>query len=145
MVMMAQRYVVVIAEDDEIQRELLKSILELDRLTVLEARNGHEALDAVARHRPDLLITDNFMPSMDGYALIREVRRSKEFGSTLPIVLLSAADRDAERLAEDRTGLSRYVQKPIDTDDFLSVIRSLLAGERRGVDPKADRTPDRTI
>jgi len=143
--MMAQRYVVVIAEDDEIQRELLKSILELDRLTVLEARNGHEALDAVARHRPDLLITDNFMPSMDGYALIREVRRSKEFGSTLPIVLLSAADRDAERLAEDRTGLSRYVQKPIDTDDFLSVIRSLLAGERRGVDPKADRTPDRTI
>jgi CheY-like chemotaxis protein len=138
--------VVVIAEDDDIQRELLRAILELERLTVHEARNGVEALEAIERFRPDLVITDNFMPTMDGYALIRAVRCLPGDDAALPIVLLSAADRDRRLLAEDPSGRSRYVQKPIDTDDFVAVIRGLLGplGQSGGGGAPPDRAPGRT-
>lgn len=137
--------VVVIAEDDDIQRELLRAILELERLTVHEARNGVEALEAISRFRPHLLITDNFMPAMDGYALIRAVRTLPGDDANLPIVLLSAADRDRRLLVEDPSGRSRYVQKPIDTDKFVGVLRTLIEADPGGdANPASGRTPDRT-
>ena len=106
--------------------ELLTVTLRFKGYPVITARNGEEALETIAKERPALIITDILMPKMDGYAFVQKLRTDVKTHD-IPIIFLSAT----YVTPEDKTfalslGASRFIEKPIDTEDFLLTIAVLL-------------------
>jgi DNA-binding NarL/FixJ family response regulator len=92
---------------------------------VMTAQSGAEALAAIARQAPDLLISDIRMPQMDGYALARQLRNNQST-ALIPIVFLTAKDATADRVQGFRAGVDAYLTKPFEPDELLAIIRSIL-------------------
>ncbi|MBI1850826.1 MAG: response regulator [Planctomycetes bacterium] len=129
---------ILLVEDDRHQRYLMRALLELEGYSILEAANGREALDLFARSAasdlPALVITDNFMPEMDGFGLIRAIR-CREVGCDIPVVLVSAADEDRGLLAKLRGeggGQNLFVQKPFSAETLVDAVRRGVSGSRPG-------------
>ncbi len=106
--------------------ELLTVTLRFKGYPVVTARNGVEALEIIAKERPALIITDILMPKMDGYTFVQKLRTDIKTHD-IPIIFLSAT----YVTQEDKTfalslGASRFIEKPIDTEDFLLTIAELL-------------------
>jgi CheY-like chemotaxis protein len=106
--------VVLVAEDHEDTRFLLKMLLSLRGLAVVEATNGEEAVEVAGRERPDLILMDGSLPKLDGCAATRRMR-SLDLLREVPIVFLSGhADQDSQAAARD-AGCDEYMIKPLDT------------------------------
>lgn len=118
---------ILVAEDDPEARELLILLLGAADYSVLEAADGHEALQLVRSERPDLLITDIVMPRMDGYELVRRVREDRSIAST-PVVFCSASyhERDVRAMARS-LGVLQTLAKPYDVAAVQSVIAQVLS------------------
>jgi len=106
--------------------ELLTVTLRFKGYPVITAKTGKEALEIIAKERPALIITDILMPIMDGYACGQKLRTDIKTHD-IPIIFLSAT----YVTPEDKTfalslGASRFIEKPIDTEDFLLTIAELL-------------------
>lgn len=117
---------ILIVEDVPNVLELLEVTLRFKGYAVLTARNGEEALEVVARQRPALIITDILMPKMDGYAFVQKLRLDFETRA-IPVVFLSATyvtPEDKEFALS--LGASRFIEKPIDTEDFLLTVAELV-------------------
>ncbi len=112
-----------VVADDRHERYLMRALLELEGYTVVEARNGREALALISASPPSLVITDNFMPELDGYGLVRALREGLT-GGDLPIILVSAADEDRAFLAGVPRGKNLFVQKPFTAEALLEAARS---------------------
>jgi len=115
---------------------LLKATLEFKGYRVVTAREGTEALEEIARERPALIITDILMPKMDGFSLVHQLRLNLETRD-IPVVFLSAT----YVAPEDKSfalnlGVIRFIEKPVDFDQFLPTIASLLEqGEKAASEP----------
>ncbi len=122
---------VLIADDDETTRSMMRRILENDAWEVLEAANGREALEVMEDSTPALIVMDLKMPEMDGFALIHAIRARDEWKS-LPIVVVTAMDigiEDGQRL---RRQVQRVVQKgTVNNDDLMVEIRYVAAAAAR--------------
>ncbi len=106
--------------------ELLEVTLRFKGYPVITARNGQEALEVIKKETPALVITDILMPRMDGFSLAHALRRDART-ARIPLIFLSAT----YLTPEDKTfGLSlgavRFIEKPIDTEDFLLTIAEIL-------------------
>ena len=106
--------------------ELLTVTLRFKGYPVITAKNGKEALEIIVKERPALIITDILMPIMDGYAFVQKLRTNVKTHD-IPVIFLSAT----YVTPEDKTfalslGASRFIEKPIDTEDFLLTIAELL-------------------
>jgi len=101
-----------IAEDNAVNRELLRELLEARGYDVAEARNGQEALQMIEQSRPDILLLDLGMPVLDGYSVARKIRDNPQLAN-LPVLAVTAyAMRgDRERILE--SGFDGYLSKPI--------------------------------
>jgi len=126
---------VLVIDDEESSRSLLRAILEKEGWVVSEAGNGIEALESMKRERPRLICLDLMMPEMDGFAFAAEVRRHEEWRS-IPIVVVTSSDLTAD----DRRRLNGNVEKILRKDGdsretLLEQVRDLLA------DSKAPRVP----
>jgi CheY-like chemotaxis protein len=123
--------VILVAEDNDDNRFVMKTLLELRGYQVVEASNGQEAVDAAARARPDLILMDLKMPVLNGLAATRSIRQhAKADVRRVPIVALSAYDPAHHRTVAMAAGCDDYVLKPIDYDRLESLIESLLANCR---------------
>jgi CheY-like chemotaxis protein len=92
---------ILVTEDDTICRELLCALLKSAGYEVLEARDGKDAFEQIRQHRPQLLLLDMKMPSMDGFEVVRRVRQDKAMKDLLIIMLTGVADRaDIIRMGE---------------------------------------------
>jgi CheY-like chemotaxis protein len=113
---------ILVAEDRDTSRELIRTLLEHSGYKVLEASNGGDAIDLARETNPDLVLLDLQMPIKDGFQVLRELRSEERFRST-PIVALtaSAMQGDKERALTD--GFTAYLTKPLS----LSTIRKELA------------------
>jgi CheY-like chemotaxis protein len=113
----------VLVAADYMMRSMLQRIIEADyaAANVSMAENGLQALQSCGEETIDLLITDNYMPSLSGLSLIRGVR---EFDALLPIIFLSN-DLLASRLAY-AAGANYSIEKPFRVDDLRVALRSLL-------------------
>jgi two-component system, OmpR family, response regulator MprA len=120
---------VLVVDDDAPIRRMLERTLTADGYAVASAADGGAALAAVERSVPDLVVLDVAMPGVDGLAVCRRLRRA---GHALPILLLTARDAVAERVAGLDAGADDYLVKPFATEELLARIRALL---RRGVEP----------
>jgi CheY-like chemotaxis protein len=117
---------ILIVEDVPNVLELLEVTLRFKGYAVLTARNGEEALETLARQRPVLIITDILMPKLDGYAFVQKLRLNSETRN-IPVVFLSATyvtpeDKDFAL----SLGAARFLEKPIDTEDFLLTVAELV-------------------
>ena len=108
------------------------------RITVEYASNGHEALQRLASSpRPDLVISDLFMPVLDGFELVERMRSDANLAG-VPVLMISAGGADARARAIE-TGVDVYLQKPVQFSDVISTVRMLL--NLRKEPAPAPRTP----
>jgi len=106
--------------------DFLEVTLKFKGYEVLKARNGQEALDAMQNKRPALIITDILMPKMDGFTLLYHLRTDPSTRD-IPVVFLSATYIAPEDKAFAMTiGATRFIEKPIDTEEFLLTVAELL-------------------
>lgn len=121
---------ILIADDDPIVRAVVARVVRQSSDDLIEAENGLDALQAIERDDPDVLITDLQMPVLDGFELVQTVRASVRH-RTMPIVCLSSvSDREAiARLAE--MGITDYVLKPIRPRDLADRLRTVITKHGR--------------
>ena len=117
---------ILVVEDIPNVLELLEVTLRFKGYAVVTARNGEEALEKVAIEKPALVITDILMPKMDGYALVHRLRNNPQT-SDIPVIFVSAT----YITPEDRNfalslGGVRFIEKPIDAEDFLLTVGEIL-------------------
>jgi DNA-binding response OmpR family regulator len=134
MVGVAPRLLVV--EDDDPIRTALRWALEDEGYDVAEAVSGEEAVAAVATAAPDLMVVDLMLGSMDGFAVIREVRRDHD----LPIIVVSARADTHDIVAALEAGADDYVTKPFQVKEITARLRALrhragAAGATQGAAP----------
>ncbi len=116
---------VLLVEDTEDNRFMMRRLLEMTGYQVCEARNGEEAVEVAASEKPALILMDLSLPIIDGLAATRLIRRLPGF-ETVPIIAVSAhdtADFQNEALA---AGCDEYITKPIDFGELEKLIQKLL-------------------
>jgi two-component system cell cycle response regulator DivK len=116
---------IMVVEDFEDNRFMMRRLLEMSGYQVLEAVNGEEAVEIAKRERPSLILMDLSLPLLDGLAATRRIRQEAELRD-VPIVAVSAhdtADFHADALA---AGCNDYVTKPIDFDQLEALLGKLL-------------------
>jgi CheY-like chemotaxis protein len=109
---------VLVADDKATSRELVRTVLEKSGYSVAEASDGMEALKNAREWKPDLIILDLYMPGLDGFGVIQELRRDRDFATT-PVMALTASAMQGDRERAFAAGFTGYVAKPIS----LSVLR----------------------
>jgi len=115
-----------IVEDVPNILDFLEVTLKFKGYEVMKARNGQEALDAIQTKQPALVITDILMPKMDGFSLVYRLR-TDQATREIPVVFLSATYVAPEDKAFAMSiGATRFIEKPIDTEEFLLTIAELL-------------------
>jgi signal transduction histidine kinase len=118
---------IVVVDDDPTTVELITEVLIQVGADVVECRTTDDALDAIARRRPDALVSDIEMPGQDGYSLIRKLRAlSPEQGGKIPAVALTAFGRPEDRIRSLRAGFNIHVTKPVDPAELIAIIASLI-------------------
>jgi CheY-like chemotaxis protein len=121
----SQDYLLVVEDIPDILT-LLDTTLKFKGYRVVTARDGQEALDIIQQEHPALIITDILMPKMDGFNLVHKLRIDPETRK-IPVIFLSAtyvAPED-KAFAVD-IGVTHFVEKPVDLDDFLLLVGQLL-------------------
>jgi two-component system, OmpR family, KDP operon response regulator KdpE len=118
---MNQSRILVVDDEPQIQRFLKPSLMAAG-YEVVEAGTGAEALKAVATQAPDLVILDLGLPDMDGKDVIANLRA----WSDIPIVILSARDRESEKIAALDLGADDYIEKPFGIGELTARIRTAL-------------------
>ena len=119
---------VLLVEDTEDNRQMMRRLLEMSGFRVVEALNGREAVEMALAVRPQIILMDLSLPFVDGITATRQIRELPELGK-VPIVVVSAHDTaDFHSLALD-AGCNAYVTKPIHYPELEQVVRRLLAGD----------------
>lgn len=120
---------ILLVEDNEQNRILIRQILTHQGYEVLEAADGLTGLEMARAHRPALLLLDIQMPVMNGIAVIREIRNTPGLEGVKAIAVTSFAMK-GDREKAMQAGFDAYVTKPIDTRLFPEMVRQLLSGVR---------------
>jgi CheY-like chemotaxis protein len=117
---------ILVVEDVPNVLELLEVTLRFKGYHVVSAHNGIEGLEKVQSAQPSLIITDILMPKMDGYTFVHNLRLSAD-GRRIPVIFLSATYVTPEdKNFAMSLGATRFLEKPIDTEDFLLTIAEIL-------------------
>ena len=122
---------ILIAEDYDDNRELLRLMLEGAGYSVRETRDGRELIEAARAEPPDVLLIDLSMPNLDGWGALRELREDART-RLVPCVAVTAfaADHDRERALA--AGFAAYVTKPFRSTDLLEAVEQILRAARDG-------------
>jgi len=125
-----------IVEDDPDIRNLLDTTLTFRGYRVVSAQNGREALDIAQKEHPEIVVADIMMPELDGFGLVHRLRIDPAT-RRIPVVFITAtyvADEDREFAL--KIGATRFIQKPVDLDQFLTTIGDLFErGPHTAVQP----------
>jgi two-component system KDP operon response regulator KdpE len=128
----AMHQVLVVEDDDEI-RKVLRVLLEVEKYRVVEAATAGRAEIEARSHKPDLLIVDLGLPDGDGLEVIKRVRA----WSPVPIIVLSARILEAQKIAALDAGADDYVTKPFSAPELLARVRASLRRNVRGAEHTA--------
>jgi CheY-like chemotaxis protein len=117
---------ILIAEDNAVNRELLRELLERRGHTVAEACDGEEALRMIEQTQPDLLLLDIGMPLLDGFGVMRKIRESPRFAS-LPVVAVTAYAMQGDREKILSSKFDGYLSKPVNARSLGEELDRLLS------------------
>lgn len=116
-----------VVDDDDHLREVVRYTLEQAGFACSEARHGAEMLDRVADVAPDLIVLDVLMPQMDGLTALRELRKAHD----TPVVLLSTRGEELDRVMGLDLGADDYLAKPFSPRELVSRVRAILRRVQR--------------
>lgn len=116
---------IMVVEDNEDVRIMLKVALEFKGYRVMEAANGWDAVGLVSRNRPDLVLMDLRLPILDGIEAACLLKEHEEF-SDLPIIAITGHDSEESRADAADVGFDEYIMKPIDLGRLESAVARLL-------------------
>ena len=117
-----------VADDEPAIRNLLRDFFEAQGYTVVTAEDGKQALAVAREARPDLVLLDVMMPWMNGFDVVRELRREGE----TPVILLTARTEESDKIAGLGLGADDYVTKPFSFQEVAARVQAVL----RRTDPK---------
>jgi signal transduction histidine kinase/ActR/RegA family two-component response regulator len=118
---------VLVVDDDVEARQMISTVLAQSGAEVRTCLSSGEALEALSRWRPDVLMSDIGMPNEDGYALIQRVRRLRqECGGRIPAAALTAYAREEDRERALSCGFQVHVAKPVEAAELISVVSNLF-------------------
>ena len=116
---------ILIADDEPNIVISLEYLMKREGYTVLVARDGQEALDAIARDKPDLVLLDVMMPKKSGFEVCQAVRASEELQAT-KILMLTAKGRDTDLAKGLALGADAYMTKPFSTRELVQKVAEML-------------------
>jgi two-component system cell cycle response regulator DivK len=131
---------VLVAEDNPVNRELLRELLENRGYDVVEACDGQEALKMIEETQPDILLLDIGMPMLDGYAVARKIRENPEL-TPLPILAITAYAMQGDREKILHSGFDGYLSKPINAHALADELERLLR-KREDRNTAPSRSPE---
>ncbi len=115
-------YQILIADDEAEIRDLLRLYLENESYTVIEAKDGEEALRLFSEHQIDLCILDVMMPKMDGFRVLKKLRET----SNIPVLMLSAKREDSDKILGLNLGADDYLAKPFNPLEAAARVNSAI-------------------
>ena len=119
---------ILVVDDEPKIRSLVASYLTSDGFDVVEASSGEEAVSAVTRRKPDLVIMDIRMPGMDGLEALRKIRKISEVW----VILLTARAEETDRIIGLSVGADDYVTKPFSPRELVARVKAVLRRNRGG-------------
>ena len=129
-------HTVLVVDDDPLTQRVLQHYLERAGYQMLSANNGRDAIKLARRDSPRLIILDVMMPDMDGWTVLKKLKKT-EATKAIPVILLSA---NADLMAKEessRSGATLVLVKPISAEQLLAVIRRLVPGPESASPPAA--------
>ncbi len=121
-----RRTTVLVVDDEETLLHFMRRNLEARGFRVLTARDGLEALHVFEQQHPNLIILDLLMPRMDGMEVLRRIRRHH----TVPIIVLTALDEEADKITALEQGADDYLTKPFSVGELLARVQAVLRRTR---------------
>jgi len=131
---MSQRILVV--DDDRQIVRLVQSYLQQSGFTVLTAYDGEEALHAIRREKPDLVVLDLMLPQRDGWDIVRIVRSDESLAAT-PILMLTARVEDVDKILGLELGADDYLTKPFNPQEVVARVKAILRRSSGTLKPPA--------
>jgi CheY-like chemotaxis protein len=121
---------VLVVEDNERNRKVVRIVLKAKGYEVFEAANADEALAILRTHPPDLILMDIGLPGMSGDALTRQIKANPQWAH-LPIIALTAHAMKGERQQFLDAGCDDYISKPIDTHVLVDLVHNYLSKDEK--------------
>lgn len=116
---------ILVIEDNPANMELMTYLLEAFGHTALRAHNGEEALTVARREEPELIVCDVHLPKLDGYGVVRELKRMAGFQG-VPVIAVTALAMVGDREHLLAAGFDGYIAKPIEPETFANQLLSFL-------------------
>jgi len=117
---------ILVVEDQEDNRQILRDLLSSAGYEMMEAENGEEALAALAKRRPDLILMDIQLPVMDGYEATRRIKADPALRA-IPIIVVTSYALSGDQEKAFAAGCNAYVTKPFSPRQLLAKIREYLS------------------
>jgi len=138
------RGVVMVVDDEEQNRQLLRDPLEAHGYTVIEVENGMRTLQKVEEQTPDVILLDLMMPKMDGFEVCRRLKRYWK-SAHVPILVLTALSDRKERLMGIEAGANDFLTKPVDVQDVIMRVKNAVYTKRLHDLLQAEREKSETL
>lgn len=116
---------ILIVDDDKVNRQLMKGVLRKENFRFIEAGNGAEAIDLATENSPDVILMDAVMPVMNGYDAAKSIRNN-EITRRIPIVMITALSDKQDKIKAIEAGVDDFISKPIDALELVTRCRSLV-------------------
>jgi twitching motility two-component system response regulator PilH len=116
---------VLVVDDSPSEMARFRDILAKNNFTVIEASNGEEGCAKATEHLPDVILMDIVMPEVNGFQATRRITRGKTT-SHIPVIMVSTKNQETDRLWGKRQGAKEYLTKPIQEQELMRVIRSVM-------------------
>lgn len=113
---------ILVVEDEEMVQELIRLYLENDGFKVVTAGDGQEALNRFHNEQPDLILLDIMLPTMDGWTVCKEIRKT----SSIPMIMLTARGEELDRVLGLELGADDYISKPFSPREVVARIKAVL-------------------
>lgn len=120
---------VLVCDNEEVLRALVRGALEIGDYEIVEARDGDESLELARACEPDLIVLDLMMPGRTGLEVLDELRTEPRFAET-PVIMLTARAQAADRQAAVEAGASHFLPKPFSPLELASLVEELLNGHK---------------
>jgi DNA-binding response OmpR family regulator len=123
---------ILICDNEEPLRALVRATLAVRPYELLEAADGETAVALIRRRRPDLVLLDMMMPGLSGLDVLYRLRSDPETAGT-PVIMLTARTQASDRSAAQAAGATYFLPKPFSPKELLSLVEEMLARSPHGV------------